>query len=122
MFKPVLYSNNLDPYIDITKQLYRKHSKLIRWHHVPESIMDLGIGDGRMSKEVVLPMVPADVIEYVGADISRTMLSSAEMTMNHNKFKTIEINAFAKPLHDDLKNRFHHIFSNYLFHHIQDTR
>lgn len=122
MFKPVFYSNNLDPYIDITKQLYRKHSKLIRWRHVPESIMDLGIGDGRMSKEVVLPMVPEDVIEYVGADISKTMLSSAKTTMNHKKFKTIEFDASTKNLPDDLKNRFHHIFSNYLFHHIQDTR
>lgn len=122
MFQPVLYSNNLDPYIVIAKQLYQKHSKLIRWHQVLESVMDLGIGDGRTSKEVVLPIVPQSLNEYVGADISVTMLASAEKTVNHNIFKAIELNAATKNLPDELKNRFHHIFSNYLFHHIQDTR
>lgn len=122
MIDPENYSKNLDPYLDIVKNLYQKQSKLIQWKSEPESIMDLGIGDGKMSKQVLFPIVPKPLLEFIGVDVSQEMLVSAKNTYNDDKFSTFQLNAATKEVPNELKNRFDHIFSSFLFHHIQDTR
>lgn len=123
MFQPEKYSQHLDQFIDITKQLYQKHQKpLLVWSSEPESILDLGIGDGRTSKEVTLSIIPKNVKEYVGADISEVMLKVAEKTVQHEKLSVVQMDAATKNLPDNMNNRFHHIFACYLFHHVQDLR
>lgn len=99
MFNPKMYSPHIDACIAISKQLYKKHETLLKWNPESESIADLGIGDGRMTKEVILPIIPKNVKEYVGGDISDIMLNTAKVTIQHEKFKTV-----------------------HLFHHIQEIR
>lgn len=122
MIDPVGLSRNIDDYISTAKILFQKHSQLLKWKSEPESILDLGIGDGRMTKEVILPILPKNIKEYVGVDISETMLASARECISHNKFKTQTMDAVTNSVPAHLKNRFHHIFSNNLFHFMRDMR
>lgn len=122
MYDPQKYSRNLDPIIEVERTLYKKYSKLLKWSLEPESIMDLGIGDGRVCKELVIPMIPNNIREFIGTDASDTMLRYAEKTIDHEKFTTLQIDAATKELPIELKNRFHHIFSNFLFPYIKDIR
>lgn len=122
MIQPDQYSENLDPFVHIVRDLYDKNIHLIQWNSEPESVMDLGIGDGRMSEEVILPMIPKPLREYVGVDISQIMLESAKEKITHDQFTTILLDAGTSNLPDEVKNRFHHIFSSFLFHHVKDVR
>lgn len=119
---PKWYSQHLDPFVDTTKAFVENPSKHLKWSLKPESILDLGIGDGKMTKVVILPLIPINIKEYIGGDISEKMLSSAKATISHEKFKTLRIDATTKNLPNELKNRFDHIFSYNLFHHTQDLR
>lgn len=122
MYNPQKYSKNIDRFINITKTVFEKNKELLKWSSDPESILDIGIGDGRITKEVIIPQVAANIKEYVGGDISDIMLFSAQNTINHDKFKTVVINIQASNVPGDLKNRFHHIFANFVLHHTPDIR
>lgn len=122
MNNPQLYSKNLDQSVILIRGVLQKHKELLKWNSEPESILDLGIGDGRMAKEVIFPLIPSNIDEYIGGDISETMIASVKKMISHEKFKTIVINAQTTSIPSELKNRFDHIFSNFLLHHTQDVR
>lgn len=122
MFNPRRYSQNLGPFVNWTKIAYEKQRHLLKWNSEPESILDIGIGDGRMTKEVILPLIPKNIKEYVGADISETMLNYAKGIINHEKFTTAFVDIKANSVPVEMQNRFDHVFCSYLLHHVQDTR
>lgn len=122
MYNPQRYSRNLDFSVKMIKELFDKNKSLLKWSSEPESILDLGIGDGRMTKEVILPIVPKNFKEYIGGDISETMLRSAERTINCDNYRGLILDAQAKSVPTEMRNRFHHIFANFLLHHTRDTR
>lgn len=122
MYSPQKYSKNIEPVVNIIRTVFLKNAKLLKWKSEPESIMDLGVGDGRMTKEVILPSVTKNIKEYVGADISEVMLKNAEKTIDHEKFRTVVLDAQTKKIPVQMKNRFHHIFANFLLHQTRDTR
>lgn len=109
-------------FVEATKKLANKNKIFLKWRLEPESILDLGIGDGKITKEAIIPILPTNIKEYVGADISEIMLHSARETINTETFKTIQLDGTSKCLSFDILNRFDHIFSNYFFNYIQDVR
>lgn len=119
---PKWYSQNIDPFVDTTKTLIEKPSKYLKWVSKSESVLDLGIGDGKMSKGVIFPLIPRNIKEYIGGDISEAMLNCAKKTICHVRFKTLLIDATTKNISIKLKNRFDHIFAYNLFHHTQNLR
>lgn len=119
---PQQYSRNLAPFVNIARHLFEKHGNLLKWNSEPESILDIGIGDGTITKEVIMPRIPSNVKEYIGADISEAMLKSTKETVRFNQFTTMQMDVATKDLPDQMRNRFHHVFSSYLFHHVQDMR
>lgn len=122
MNKPDSYSKNLDHVIKNLNNYFQKYGKLIKWKSEPESILDFGIGDGRLSKEVLFPKIPKNIKEYVGVDISEVMLKSAKETIKDSRFNTYQLDAATDSLPEELKNRFDHIFASGLFHHVQNIR
>lgn len=114
MYNPQKYSRNLDPFVDIAKELFQNHWDLLKWNSESESILDLGIGDGRITKEVILPLIPCNIQEYIGCDISDTMLYQAAKTIDLNKFKTYQLDASTRSLPCEMKSRFDHIVSSFL--------
>lgn len=122
MIEPSGYSENLGPYVDVARNIFNKHKNLLKWNDEPESIMDLGMGDGRVTKEIFLPNIPQNIKEYVGCDISLDMLISSKKVIGHSHFQTFQMDATVETVPAEMRGRFHHIFSNYLFHHIPNTR
>lgn len=122
MYDAAGYSRHIDQLVNATRKLVDTNKKLLKWQQKPESILDLGIGDGKTTKEVIIPILPSNIKEYIGADISETMLQSARETIKHEAFKILQIDGTSKCLPDDMINRFDHIFSNYFFNYIQDVR
>lgn len=121
MYSPQKYSQNLKPYVKIARELFEKHCKLIKWNSQPESILELGVGDGKITNEVILPLVPKNIKEYVGADISDAMLTSAKRTISHAKFEIFQLDGATRNLPEELKERFDHVFSNYCLHSFQKS-
>lgn len=124
MFNPTGYSRHIGNtgFVDATWKLVNMNKTFLIWRQEPESILDLGIGDGRTTKEAIIPILPKNIKEYIGADISEIMLQSARETINLETFKTIQLDGTMKCLPPELLNRFHHIFSNYFFNYIHDVR
>lgn len=122
MINPKSYSRNLNHVVEVVKDCYGRYQKLLIWRSQPESILDIGIGDGRMSTELIAPILPKNLKEYIGADISEVMLQSAKETIAHPKFSTFQLDAATKNLPDEMRNRFDHVFANGLLHHVQDIR
>lgn len=109
-------------YADYTRSLYMKFAKELKWSEEPESILDVGIGGGELSTYVLLPILPEKIKEYIGCDLFESALKIAEGNLNHEKFSTYQMDILTKNIPEEFKNRFHHVFANYLFHHTQDLR
>lgn len=122
MQNPETFSRNLDHIVTVIGDLYEKHGGFLKWKPESECILDLGIGDGRVTREIVLTIIPKNVKEYVGADLSEPMLKSVTKTLLHPKLQTLQLDAATKNLPNDLKNRFDHVLANGLLHHVQDAR
>lgn len=122
MNDPDKYSENLDQFVDIARVLFEKHKTLLQWFPEAESIIDLGIGDGKLTKDVILPIIPTNIQEYIGCDISENMLASAEKTIQLLHFQTRQMDITSENLPSEMIGRFHHVFANYLFHHLQELR
>lgn len=118
MYNPQQYSRSIGLLVNATKNVFEKHANLLEWNSEPESILDHGIGDGKMTNEVILPLIPRNIKEYVGADISNTMLETAKQTVKHDKLKFVQLDAATRELPNEMRNRFHHIFSNLMLHHV----
>lgn len=121
MNDPEEYSKNLGQFVDVARILFQKHKHHLKWSD-EESILDLGIGDGIIAQEVIIPILPENCKEYVGCDISVNMLKSSEKSVSLRNFATIQMDATTENLHYEVRNRFHHIFANYLFHHVPNIR
>lgn len=105
-----------------TKKRYEKYSEMLKWNSEPESILELGIGNAVITKEVILPLIPKNIKEYIGCDKFELPLKLAAENVIHENFKTYQMDAASKNIPEEFKNKFHHIFVNHLFHHTIDIR
>lgn len=119
---PQLYSRNVGPLLNLTRILFEKHGKLLKWKTESEAILDVGVGDGTIARDVFLPSTPENLKEYVGSDISEAMLKRAKDIVLHPKFSTINLDITNKNVPQQLLNRFHHIFVNLVLHALNDPR
>lgn len=118
----LLESELYKEFVENTRRRYEKHRELLKWSSEPESILELGIGSGIMTIEVIFPLIPQNIKEYIGCDKFDSPLMTAIKTIDNKKFQTYQMDAATKNIPEEFKNRFHHIFANNVFHHSQDTR
>lgn len=120
MYQPALYSDNNICAVLSTQFLMEKYGKLINWQK-NGSVLEIGMGDGRVSNAVLKPLLPQDVKEYVGTDISATMLGHAKKMFAFEKAR-FEVLDIVKCIPSRFENSFDHVFSFLLFHWIKETK
>lgn len=55
MNNPHLFTKNIGPVKKIAKAVYEKHKKILYFNSSAESVMDIGIGDGVIAKDIIIP-------------------------------------------------------------------
>lgn len=117
------YSKSLDYALKNLVNMNQKYLKLLKWNKSEEvSILDIGMGDGKISKELILPIIPKGIREYVGSDVHQTVLNFAKEKLTHPKFTTVELDVTTKNLPKEMQNRFDYVFALHVFHHVPDLR
>lgn len=122
MCSPRASAADLEEFIETSKRRYETIKKYLKWRPEPESILDIGIGNGFFTKRVIIPFIPQNVKEYIGCDKFETTLNSAVETNVHENFKTLQLDITSQNIPGNLRNKFEHIFVNHIFHHIQNLR
>lgn len=115
MEKPELYTKG-NSKITINKRALDMYGHYIRWGTSPESIIEAGIGDGKVTKQVLLPFLPENIKEYIGSDISEKMLEYSKTLIDHPKYSTVAIDICAKEIPKEYQNRFDKAFASLLLH------
>lgn len=120
MNTPELYTKCLGPIMEITKKIYKNHQTLLNWNFETESVMDVGIGDGMVANEIIIPSLPKNFKEFIGCDISDDALNSAKkrITIPNSHFINMDISSKNIPV--EYLKRFDHIFCNRCLHNLHD--
>lgn len=115
MEKPELYTKGNSKVV-INKAALEKYGQYLRWSKSPESIIEAGIGDGKVTQQVIIPFLPNNIKEYVGTDISDKMLVFSNNLIEHPKYKTAVLDICAKEIPQEFHNRFDKAFASLLLH------
>lgn len=102
--------------VNINRKAIDMVRSFIKWSTFPESIIDVGVGDGKVTKTVIFPILPDNIKEYVGADLSIQALNFSKTTVDHPKYKTWQIDICSKDLPVHYRNRFDKVFACFLLH------
>lgn len=115
MNKPELYSKGKSTRV-IHESIFQKYGHFIRWGNPPESIIEIGIGDGNVTKEVIMPILPNNIEEYVGCDLSKEMVEFSRTMITHPKYRCLQMDICSAELPAELHNRFDKVFACCLLH------
>lgn len=115
MEKPELYTKGNSKVV-INKTALAKYGQFLRWKKSPESIIEAGVGDGKVTKSVIIPFLPKNVKEYVGTDISYKMLDFSKKVIDHPKYRTAILDICGKEIPQEFHNRFDKAFASLLLH------
>lgn len=110
------------PVQNFPTDLMARYVRLLKWNSFPECIMEVGIGDGRVSKAAVWPVLPKEIEDFIGCDISESALDFSKGIINNDKYRTIRMDLTADNIPHSLRNRCHHVISNFCLHMIQKSR
>lgn len=116
------YSKNVDPLLRMIESIVNKYNHVIQNKERSVSVMDIGIGDGKIAKHVIMPIFGKNIKKFVGCDISASALEHAKNEINSSIFETIELDVGTLDLPEEMMNRFTHIFSSLCLHNIKNTR
>lgn len=119
---PEKFSRSIGPQIKVLRPIFEKYLNELDWRENPVSVMDVGVGDGRLAQEVIIPSIPNRLREYVGCDISETALQLANTRKKYSIFKTIKMDIATPHLPIEMVNRFHKVFSNFALHNVKKQR
>lgn len=116
------YSKNLDPVLKIIDSIVNNYKYLIENKQGSVYVMDIGIGDGKVAKHVIMPIFGKNIKKFVGSDISASALEYAKNEINSSIFETIELDVGTLDLPGEMTNVFTHIFSSLCLHNVKNTR
>ncbi|CAG9829235.1 unnamed protein product [Diabrotica balteata] len=107
--------------VRLTKIHLDKYKHLLQWKP-SESILEFGCGDGQVSEQLLLPVLPKDYKEYVAMDNSKEMLDHFKQHVNIPRLQAVHRDISTKPLETCWRNRFDHVFGLFVMHMVQNPR
>lgn len=114
------YTKNLGPIVRITEGIFQDHLDLLKWSPDSESVMDIGVGDGLISSEVIIPHLLTNLKEYIGCDISEEALTAARKRIKIPNSHFIYMDIKSKNLPQEYINRFDHVFCHRCLHNLNN--
>lgn len=115
MEKPDQYASTKTPWI-IQKTILDKYFHFFKWSNTPESIIDVGIGDGNVAQNITIPHLPKNIKEYIGCDLSQNMLDFSKTIIDHPKYDTVKLDICAEDVPLEYQRRFDKVFACLLLH------
>ncbi|VEN40877.1 unnamed protein product [Callosobruchus maculatus] len=121
MNQPKLYSQSNTTQLTDNTDMLNNHLKMIEWHK-EENILEIGVGDGRCTTELLIPSFPKDFHSYVGTDISESMVEFAKENYKLPRVKFMKLDIQSPEIPATLHEKFHHIFSMLCLHWVRNNR
>ncbi|XP_057653704.1 juvenile hormone acid O-methyltransferase-like [Diorhabda carinulata] len=121
MVLPELFAKSSQVTAAILSKAMNKHKDMIVWRKKP-SILEFGFADGHSSKVHLRPLIPPDYHEFIGTDISPSMVEYAKKNVSIPRSKFYELDIATKNLPEMFCNRFDNVFSFLSMHMVLDPR
>ncbi|XP_044750891.1 juvenile hormone acid O-methyltransferase-like [Coccinella septempunctata] len=120
---PLKFYQNAVYHLDHVKTQYVNFMKSMNIpKNRPLSVLDIGLGSGRVFYEVLLPLLPKNVSEIIGSDREIEMIDFCR-SMNEDPRITFEkLDITDENLPNHLQKRFDLAFSSYCFSYLRDLR
>lgn len=122
MNRPDFFSKNGNYLLGMTNAIYNKYDNKLIWNNDTECVMDIGVGDGSVAQQIIIPRLPKNFKEFIGIDLSEAAVKYAKKIIDLPNTKMILMNISTKDSPAEYKNRFDHIFSNRCLHHVENLK
>nr|XP_023018279.1 juvenile hormone acid O-methyltransferase-like [Leptinotarsa decemlineata] len=121
---PELYSRNNSVQTNENCHIISKYLNIDTWKE-GESVLEIGMGNGKFTMETFLPKLGNKIHRYVGSDISEKMVEYAERKFHQKQNPNIEFMKLDPQLNEissSLIEQFDHVVSFNCFHFFSDAR
>lgn len=125
MNKPKLYRQVNSFQRGEAEKVLQEFSWKINWClNGGDSILDAGCGTGDVTREILMPILPAKFKRLIGIDVSQEMIDYARKTQIHPKlsFEQFDLNIDIEKQTLNSIEQHDHIFSFYCLHWVQNLR
>lgn len=123
MEQVTLYSESHE--LQRTDALYvlENYFRFVKWDSETHSkILDIGCGDGDVTFHLLLPKIPRNFKQFVATDVSDEMLNFARQKCKDSRICFRKLDISSKDVSNNFEKEFHHIFSFYCLHWVQNHR
>lgn len=115
MEKPELYSK-ANGAVTVNRMVLSKYWNFVRWSNDFESVFEAGMGDGNVTRQVIIPLLPDNLKEYIASDISNKMLNFANTVIQNCKLTIIQLDICSEEIPLEYHSRFDKVFACFLLH------
>ncbi|CAG9860064.1 unnamed protein product [Phyllotreta striolata] len=110
-----VYSKNNCRQYSHNERIIENLKKHLKWNE-SDRILEIGVGDGKSTTDLLFPIFPKNFREYVGIDISQNTIEYLKSHIKLDKCNFYEMDVCCDRLPEEFENRFDHIFSFHCLH------
>lgn len=122
MVEPKSYSKHSDLQKTDNVFVLDNFLELVRWGGDDETVLDVGVGDGKFAVENLVSAFPRSFGKFVGCDISQEMVVFARENYKDSRIEFVQLDVSCDEIPADFRSHFHHIFSFYTMHWVPKQR
>lgn len=123
MEQVTLYSESHDLQRTDAFYVLENYFRFVKWDpEVRSKILDVGCGDGDVTLHLLVPKVPRNFAQLVATDVSGEMLSFAKAKCKDSRVSFQKLDIGGKNIPADFEEDYHHVFSFYCLHWVQNHR
>jgi juvenile hormone-III synthase len=121
MNNPELYEANNSMQLRDGLDFLRNNINRIKWNNSGARVIDIGCGDGKVTTKILKKFLPENFERLLGCDVNKNMVEFANAHHSDDKtsFCVLDIGGTVP---QDMRSAFHHVFSFYALHWIQDQK